>query len=114
MTTPFSKLKAGLYYEPCDVLRCSPQRPHEGGDQRACWDVGGFVEAPIVGGEGSGQRALTQSDDEVDAPQEAHHIVQLQVKEVPLEQTLRVVLYKQAACSLTAPVRRGVKRLHTE
>lgn len=72
------------------------------------------MEGPVVGGEGSCERALSQSDDEVGAPQEAHHVIQLQVKEVPLEQTLRVVLYKGAACRLTAPVRRGVKRLHTQ
>lgn len=40
---------------------------------------------------------MPQGDDEVDAPEKSHHVVDLQVEEVPLEETLVVVLDEDAA-----------------
>ncbi len=77
--------------------RVLPQRSHEGLDQGECWDVCRFAEGPVIRTEGSGEGAVTQSDDEVHAPQERNHVIDLQVKEVPLEQTLLVIVNEDAA-----------------
>lgn len=60
-------------------------------------DVVWLGEGPVVGGEGPRQRALPQGDDEVHAPEESHNVVDLQVEEVPLEETLVVVFDEDAA-----------------
>uniref|UniRef100_A0AAY5F5U8 Uncharacterized protein n=1 Tax=Electrophorus electricus TaxID=8005 RepID=A0AAY5F5U8_ELEEL len=57
----------------------------------------GLVEGPVVRGEGPGQCALAQRDDEVHTPQEGEDVVDLQVKEVPLEQAILVILDEHAA-----------------
>uniref|UniRef100_A0A673G5L1 Uncharacterized protein n=1 Tax=Sinocyclocheilus rhinocerous TaxID=307959 RepID=A0A673G5L1_9TELE len=88
-----------------------PQRSHEGLDQRECWDICRFAEGPVIRAEGSGERAVTQSDDEVHAPQERNHIIDLQVKEVPLEQTLLVIVNEDAACRRTRGKLRTVECL---
>jgi len=85
-----------------------PERAQEARAQGKRGDVVRLGEGPVVGGEGPRQRALPQGDDEVDAPEERHGVVDLQVEEVPLEQTLVVVLDEDAAGKGAARVvRRG-------
>ena len=60
-------------------------------------DIVWFTEGPVVGGEGPGQRALPQGDDEVHTPEKSHGVVDLQIEEVPLQETLVVVLDEDAA-----------------
>lgn len=40
---------------------------------------------------------MSQGDDEVDTPEKSHHVVDLQVEEVPLKETFVVVFDKDAA-----------------
>lgn len=40
---------------------------------------------------------MSQGNDKVDTPEKSHHIVDLQVEEVPLKKTLVVVFDKDAA-----------------
>uniref|UniRef100_A0A8C1MA74 Uncharacterized protein n=1 Tax=Cyprinus carpio TaxID=7962 RepID=A0A8C1MA74_CYPCA len=95
----------------CCASRVLPQRSHEGLDQRECWDICRFAEGPVIRAECSGECAVTQSDDEVDAPQERKHVIDLQVKEVPLEQTLCVIVNEDAACRRTRGILRSVEHL---
>ncbi len=88
-----------------------PQRSHEGLDQRECWDICRLAEGPVVRTEGSGECTVTQSDDEVHAPQERNHVIDLQVKEVLLEQTLLVIVNEDAARRRTRGILRTVERL---
>lgn len=74
-----------------------PERANEARRQRERRNVVWFGVGPVVGGEGARQRALPQGDDEVDAPEKSHDVVDLQVEEVPLEETLVVVLEEDAA-----------------
>lgn len=60
-------------------------------------DVIWFGEGPVVGGKCPCQGALPQGDDEVDTPEKSHHVVDLQVEEVPLEDTLVIVFDEDAA-----------------
>ena len=55
------------------------------------------MEGPVVGSEGPCQRALPQGEDKVGTPEESHGIVDLQVEEVPLEETLVVVFDEDTA-----------------
>uniref|UniRef100_A0A667X6L7 Uncharacterized protein n=1 Tax=Myripristis murdjan TaxID=586833 RepID=A0A667X6L7_9TELE len=64
---------------------------------------------PVVGGKGSGQRALSQGDDKIGTPEERHHIVDLQVEEVPLKQAL-VVVFDEYAAGLRGKVEREAIR----
>uniref|UniRef100_A0A9J8C2F5 Uncharacterized protein n=1 Tax=Cyprinus carpio carpio TaxID=630221 RepID=A0A9J8C2F5_CYPCA len=95
----------------CCASRVLPQRSHEGLDQRECWDICRFAEGPVIRAECSGECAVTQSDDEVHAPQERKHVIDLQVKEVPLEQTLRVIVNEDAARRRTRGILRTVEHL---
>lgn len=45
-------------------------------------DVGWLFVGPVVGGKSSSQRAMAQSNDEVDAPEKSQHVVDVQVLEV--------------------------------
>lgn len=60
-------------------------------------DIAWFVEGPVVGGKGPRQCTMPQGDDEVDTPEKSHRVVDLQVEEVPLKETLVVVFDKDAA-----------------
>lgn len=84
------------FYNP-QPLSDQPEGADEAAGHREGGDVVGFGEGPVVGGKGPRQRALSQGDDEVDAPEESHGIVELQVEEVPQEEALVVVLEEDAA-----------------
>lgn len=75
----------------------SPECTHKSSRHREHGDVIWFGEGPVVGGEGPGQRALPEGNDEVDTPKKSHRIVDLQIEDVPLQQTLIVVLDEDAA-----------------
>lgn len=88
-----------------------PEGADEAGRHREGGDVVRFGEGPVVGGKGPRQRALTQGDDKVDAPEESHGIVDLEVEEVPQEEALVVVLEEYAAGRGATGELRGVKGL---
>uniref|UniRef100_A0A4W3H5K3 Uncharacterized protein n=1 Tax=Callorhinchus milii TaxID=7868 RepID=A0A4W3H5K3_CALMI len=52
------------------------------GEEREGGNVVGLVVGPVIGGKGTGERALLQSDDEVQHPEEHEDIVQLEGGEV--------------------------------
>lgn len=54
-------------------------------------DVLWFGKRPVVGRERPGKSALAQGNDKINTPEERHNVVELQVKQVPLEQALIVV-----------------------
>lgn len=78
-------------------LSDQPEGADEAAGHREGGDVVRFGEGPVIGGKGPRQRALSQGDDEVDAPEESHSVVDLQVEEVPQEEALVIVLEEDAA-----------------
>ena len=66
----------------------SPDTPVEGVGEREGGDVVGFVPGPVIGGEGTRQRHLAQSDDEVHDPQEHEQHEHLDGDDVPVTHTL--------------------------
>uniref|UniRef100_A0AAY4DXP8 Uncharacterized protein n=1 Tax=Denticeps clupeoides TaxID=299321 RepID=A0AAY4DXP8_9TELE len=75
-----------LQDDPDNLDQCEDQRPKR---QRA--------HVIPVHSESAGQRALAQRNDKVNAPQEGHNVVDLQVEEVPLVEALGVVVDEHAA-----------------
>uniref|UniRef100_H2RX44 Uncharacterized protein n=1 Tax=Takifugu rubripes TaxID=31033 RepID=H2RX44_TAKRU len=71
------------------------QRSHMGANEAGTYgergDVVWFGKRPVVGRERPGEGALAQGNDKISTPEEGHHVVDLQVKQVPLEQALIIV-----------------------
>lgn len=88
-----------------------PQRSHERLHQRECWDICRFAEGPVIRAESPGQRTVTQSDDKIHTPEESHHIIELQVKEIPLKEPLRVIVDEDTARRRARRVLGAVKHL---
>lgn len=88
-----------------------PEGANEAGSHGEGGDVVRFGEGPVVGGKGPRQRALSQGNDKVDAPEESHGVVDLQVEEVPQEEALVIVLEEYAAGRGAIGVIRGVEGL---
>ncbi len=63
-----------------------PHGSPEGAEDRERGDVLGFVERPVVGREGPGQRHLSEGDDEVEHPEPHEELVDLQVDGVPAQE----------------------------
>lgn len=61
-----------------------PERTHKATTHRERGDIIWLGEGPVVGGEGPGQRTLSEGDDKVDTPEKSHHVVDLQIEDVPL------------------------------
>lgn len=87
------------------------QGPEESLAEREGGDVSRLAECPVVGGEGPRQCALAQGDDKVEAPEQAQHIVDLQVEHVSLEKTLAVVFNEDTLGRGTGQVERRVEGL---
>lgn len=75
-----------------------PEWAHEASAQREHGDVVWFGEGPVVGGKGPCECALPQGDDKVDTPEKGHSVVDLQVEQIPLEETLIIVFDENTAC----------------
>lgn len=88
-----------------------PQCADEGLGEREGGDVSRLAEGPVVRGERPSQGALSQGQHKVDTPEEGHHVVDLQVEQVPLQQALCVVLDKDAPRRRTELVGGGVEGL---
>lgn len=54
-------------------------------------------KSPVVGRECPSKSTLPQGNDEINAPEESYNVVELQVKQVPLEQPLIIVLDENTA-----------------
>lgn len=74
-----------------------PECAYEARRQWEHGNVSWFGEGPVVRGEGPRQRTLAQGDDEVDTPEKSHGVVDLQIEDVPLEETFVVVFDEDAA-----------------
>lgn len=74
-----------------------PECTYKAATNREHGDVTWFGEGPVVGGKGPCERTVSQGNDKIDTPEKSHHIVDLQIEEVPLEKTLVVVFDKDAA-----------------
>lgn len=57
----------------------------EGTQKRERRNIFGFRKSKIVGSKGAGQRHLTESNHEVDEPEEHEKVVELQDEDVPVE-----------------------------
>uniref|UniRef100_A0A8C8A9L7 Uncharacterized protein n=1 Tax=Oryzias sinensis TaxID=183150 RepID=A0A8C8A9L7_9TELE len=73
-----------------------PYGSAKGGGQRAGRDVSGLHKSPVVGGESASQRALVQSQDEVQQPEEHEEVTQVEDEDVAVVQALSTVEGKQA------------------
>lgn len=56
-----------------------------------------FGKRPVVGRKCPSKSALAQGDHEINTPEESENVVELQVEQVPLEQTLIVVFDENTA-----------------
>lgn len=74
-----------------------PECAYEAGTHGERGDIIWFGEGPVVGGKGPSKRTLPQCDDKVDTPEKSHSVVDLQVEQIPLEETLFVVFDENAA-----------------
>lgn len=79
------------------LSRTIPECTYKAPKHREHGDIIWFGEGPVVGGKGPCERTVSQGDDEVDTPEKSHHVVDLQVEEVPLEETLVIVFDEDAA-----------------
>lgn len=96
-------------------VRCWPEGPSQRGEDGVGGDVHRLFEGPVVGGEGPRQRDLAQGRDEVGAPEEEEHVVELEEDEVLVVEGLPAVEGK-AALGVAALSRRvgGVEGLESE
>lgn len=79
----------------CDINL--PEWTYEASTQGERGDIIWFGEGPVVGGKGPSKRTMPQGDDKVDTPEKSHSVVDLQVEQIPLEETLFVVFDENAA-----------------
>lgn len=92
--TQDNRKRCEMYQRTCSTH--TPERPPEG---RKHWEgghVAGLVEGPVVRGESPGQRHLSQSDDEVSAPEEEEDVVELQGDQVLVVNRFSSVERKEA------------------
>lgn len=75
-------------------MRRRPERAAEGGRHRACWDVGGFPQGPVVHSEGAGECAPAERQREVHQPQQHRRVTHLQHHQVAMIHTLTAVKRK--------------------
>lgn len=81
-----------------DMIIHLPECACKGTEHREHGDIVWFVEGPVVGGKGAGKRTLPQCNDKIDTPKKGHYIIDLQVDQVPLQETLAGVFEEDTAC----------------